>query len=67
MILTLRYNLNGNIECAGESDQITGENIAEVDVPSDFLTTFALGKYTYDGTDLIENLSFVMPQPPEIP
>lgn len=67
MILKIRYDLAGNIECAGDSSQVTGDHTAEVEVPEDFLETFALGKYTYESGSLVENLSFVMPTPPELP
>ena len=61
MSIKIKTDNEGNITVAGTSDKIVGEVYTGI-VPEDFFATFSLGKYTFVGGEIVENIEFVMPE-----
>lgn len=58
--MNIRYDDKGNILAAGTADEINvGQILSVSNVPEDFLTTFARGKYIVQNGEIVENPNFI--------
>ena len=62
--MKIKFDQNGVILGIGE---ILGATEIPGDVSEDFFMTFSLGKYSVKDNLIVEDLHFVLPEPPDMP
>jgi hypothetical protein len=69
--MKITYGADGRIlSCSVDEAEIEHERVLQVpedQLPDDFLSTFALGKYHVEDGELVENPDFVPPETSPVP